>query len=57
MPWHDTSLTIMGPAVIDLAQHFTERWNYVKSLKYRHKDRYDWLALPHRQSWSVPVLH
>ncbi|CDZ98423.1 Phospholipase D1 [Phaffia rhodozyma] len=46
MPWHDTSMTIMGPAVIDLCQHFAERWNFVKHLKYKHKDGYDWLALP-----------
>lgn len=47
MPWHDISTTITGPVVIDLAQHFIERWNFVKHLKYRHDDRYEWLALPH----------
>lgn len=32
--WHDTSLTIAGPAVVDLVQHFCERWNFVKKIKY-----------------------
>jgi phosphatidylserine/phosphatidylglycerophosphate/cardiolipin synthase-like enzyme len=25
MPWHDNSLTFVGPSVVDLAQHFIER--------------------------------
>jgi phospholipase D1/2 len=31
--WHDTSLTIAGPSVVDLVQHFCERWNFVKKIK------------------------
>ena len=27
--WHDTSMTMMGPSVVDLIQHFCERWNFV----------------------------
>jgi phosphatidylserine/phosphatidylglycerophosphate/cardiolipin synthase-like enzyme len=65
-------MTMVGPAVIDLTQHFVERWNFskpssipsllallfsnalelldltVKHQKYKHDDRYDWLALPYR---------
>jgi phospholipase D1/2 len=73
MPWHDTSMTLQGPVVVDLQQHFVERyvagapsptrrsepqadpivrppprWNFVKHLKYKHNERYEWLALPHR---------
>ncbi|KAL7424937.1 hypothetical protein Q5752_000624 [Cryptotrichosporon argae] len=46
MPWHDTSLTFLGPAVVDLVQHFCERWNFVKKIKYKHDHRMEWLALP-----------
>ena len=46
MPWHDTSLTLMGPSVVDLCQHFCERWNFVKNIKYRHDHHMEWLALP-----------
>ncbi|KIP04639.1 hypothetical protein PHLGIDRAFT_75578, partial [Phlebiopsis gigantea 11061_1 CR5-6] len=47
MPWHDVHMTLCGPVVLDIVQHFTERWNEVKRRKYRHEERYDWLALPH----------
>ncbi|KAI0071462.1 phospholipase D/nuclease [Panus rudis PR-1116 ss-1] len=47
MPWHDVHMTLCGPAVLDIVQHFTERWNEVKKRKYRTDARYDWLALPH----------
>ncbi|KAH9971878.1 hypothetical protein BGW80DRAFT_1318971 [Lactifluus volemus] len=43
MPWHDVHMTIDGPVVLDIVQHFVERWNEVK----HRKVRYDWLALPH----------
>ncbi|EIN06494.1 phospholipase D/nuclease [Punctularia strigosozonata HHB-11173 SS5] len=48
MPWHDVHMTLFGDVVLDLVQHFTERWNEVKKRKYRHDERYDWLALPHK---------
>ncbi|EMD36120.1 hypothetical protein CERSUDRAFT_116030 [Gelatoporia subvermispora B] len=47
MPWHDMHMTLTGPVVLDLVQHFVERWNEIKRRKYRHETRYDWLALPH----------
>ena len=31
MPWHDIHSLIQGPAVLDIARHFVERWNYSKS--------------------------
>ncbi|KAG9312443.1 hypothetical protein JVU11DRAFT_6827 [Chiua virens] len=47
MPWHDVHMTICGSVVLDLCQHFVERWNEIKRRKYRDDDRFDWLALPH----------
>ncbi|KAH9884507.1 phospholipase D/nuclease [Cubamyces lactineus] len=47
MPWHDVHMTITGTVVLDIVQHFVERWNEIKKRKYRHDERYDWLALPH----------
>ncbi|GAA5871838.1 hypothetical protein JCM3774_000315 [Rhodotorula dairenensis] len=47
MPWLDVHSMITGPAVLDIAQHFVERWNFVKHLKYRHGHRYPTLAFPH----------
>ncbi|KAI9060697.1 phospholipase D/nuclease [Trametes sanguinea] len=47
MPWHDVHMTITGTAVLDIVQHFVERWNEIKKRKYRNDTRYDWLALPH----------
>ncbi|KAH9971268.1 phospholipase D [Russula compacta] len=47
MPWHDVHMTIDGPVVLDIVQHFVERWNEVKHRKYKDDGRYDWLAFPH----------
>ncbi|GAA5985829.1 hypothetical protein JCM5350_006905 [Sporobolomyces pararoseus] len=47
MPWQDVHSMIQGPAVLDIAQHFVERWNFVGHLKYRHDDRFPPLAFPH----------
>ncbi|KAH9940163.1 phospholipase D/nuclease [Epithele typhae] len=47
MPWHDVHMTLTGEVVLDIVQHFTERWNEIKKRKYRNDERFDWLALPH----------
>ncbi|QRV95777.1 phospholipase [Ceratobasidium sp. AG-Ba] len=47
MPWHDVHMTLIGPAVLDIVQHFVERWNEIKTRKYTNKPGIDWLALPH----------
>ncbi|KDR66935.1 hypothetical protein GALMADRAFT_258822 [Galerina marginata CBS 339.88] len=47
MPWHDVHMTFEGPAVLDIAQHFVERWNEIKKRKYKDKDNIVWLAFPH----------
>ncbi|KAI0668061.1 phospholipase D/nuclease [Trametes maxima] len=46
MPWHDVHMSLTGTVVLDIAQHFVERWNEIKKRKVRNA-RYDWLALPH----------
>ena len=35
MPWHDVHMTLTGEAVLDIVQHFVERWNEVKKRKVR----------------------
>jgi hypothetical protein len=47
MPWHDVHMTLVGPVVLDIAQHFVERWNYIRGKKYSHDDRYPVLRFPH----------
>ncbi|EJC99464.1 phospholipase D [Fomitiporia mediterranea MF3/22] len=49
MPWHDVHMTLTGDVVLDIVQHFVERWNEIKKRKYNgsNDQRYDWLALPH----------
>ncbi|KAG6372484.1 hypothetical protein JVT61DRAFT_7587 [Boletus reticuloceps] len=47
MPWHDVHMTICGSVVLDICQHFVERWNEIKRRKYADDPRFDWLALPH----------
>ncbi|EIM84706.1 phospholipase D/nuclease [Stereum hirsutum FP-91666 SS1] len=64
MPWHDggwregggmegeVHMTLSGPVVLDIVQHFVERWNEVKTRKYKADARYDWLALPHNITFA-----
>lgn len=47
MPWHDVHMTLVGPAVLDIVQHFVERWNEIKKRKYRNDNEFVWLGLPH----------
>ncbi|EUC55943.1 phospholipase D, partial [Rhizoctonia solani AG-3 Rhs1AP] len=47
MPWHDVHMTLIGPVVLDIVQHFVERWNEIKNRKYANREDVDWLALPH----------
>ncbi|KAI8454268.1 hypothetical protein BY996DRAFT_4582083 [Phakopsora pachyrhizi] len=51
MPWHDTHMMLEGPAVLDICQHFVERWNFIYQIKYSKKrtadERYHLLAFPH----------
>jgi len=47
MGWHDVHMSLVGPVVLDIVQHFVERWNELKTRKYCDNPRYDWLAFPH----------
>lgn len=40
-------MSLTGPVVLDIVQHYVERWNEVKKRKYRNDERYSWLSLPH----------
>jgi phospholipase D1/2 len=46
MPWHDLHVNLAGEAVLDIVQHFVERWNKIKREKYAKDDTYHWLAFP-----------
>ncbi|KAJ6448679.1 hypothetical protein C8R47DRAFT_1230929 [Mycena vitilis] len=62
MPWHDVHMTLSGPVVLDIVQHFTEHWNEIKKCKYCKKayyvgailglvrDGYSWRLDPSSQS-------
>ncbi|KAF7304896.1 Phospholipase [Mycena kentingensis (nom. inval.)] len=53
MPWHDVHMTLTGPSVLDISQHFVERWNELKKRKYRNKENIPVLALPHPPDFQV----
>ncbi|KAG9029137.1 hypothetical protein FRB95_005641 [Tulasnella sp. JGI-2019a] len=46
MPWHDLHSMVAGPVVLDIVQHFVERWNKIKKEKYADDKTYNWLAFP-----------
>ncbi|RPB03820.1 phospholipase D [Choiromyces venosus 120613-1] len=52
MPWHDVSLGFVGPAVLDLAEHFVGRWNFVKRDKYKRHSSYPWIELTYAP-WDI----
>ncbi|KAI8067472.1 hypothetical protein BC940DRAFT_53410 [Gongronella butleri] len=37
MPWHDVTLATVGPVARDIARHFIQRWNYIKTTKAMHR--------------------
>lgn len=61
MPWHDVHMMIEGPTVLDICQHFVERWNFIFTLKYSKKlgtdGRYELLAFPLPSNAGVPEDH
>ncbi|KAL4972864.1 hypothetical protein BDW66DRAFT_154355 [Aspergillus desertorum] len=34
MGWEDISVSLTGPAVVDICQHFVDRWNFIWEVKY-----------------------
>ncbi|KAL4066624.1 hypothetical protein J3A83DRAFT_4098363 [Scleroderma citrinum] len=55
MPWHDVHMTICGTVVLDICQHFVERWNEIKKRKLvslLRRSQFEWLAFPHNTAVS-----
>ena len=48
MPWHDVSMALVGECVIDIAEHFVLRWNFIKRDKYKRSEDVDYLCLTTR---------
>ncbi|KAF4703487.1 hypothetical protein FOZ62_008334, partial [Perkinsus olseni] len=45
MPWHDTSVQIVGPVVSDIARHFVQLWNHIKTDKHKQQDKVQYLQV------------
>ncbi|CAG8818909.1 10499_t:CDS:2, partial [Gigaspora rosea] len=43
MPWHDISIGFIGDPAVDVANHFIQRWNFIKSRKAREYSKYPFL--------------
>jgi phosphatidylserine/phosphatidylglycerophosphate/cardiolipin synthase-like enzyme len=43
MPWHDISVSVSGAGARDLARHFIQRWNFVKSSKAKFREHIPYL--------------
>ena len=57
MGWSDVSISLKGPVVEDLKDHFAQRWNFIYYEKYdvRKQDRYK--PLPYRPSRAGIIGH
>ncbi|KAF2817034.1 phospholipase-like protein PldA [Mytilinidion resinicola] len=56
MPWHDVAMGVIGPCVLDIAEHFVLRWNFCKRDKYKRDGRYDWLTLEGREGADEDLI-
>ena len=56
MGWSDISISLHGPVVEDLQEHFVQRWNFIYNEKYnvREDKRYTRLSLNSRVPGAVP---
>jgi len=56
MGWSDVSISLSGPVVEDLREHFVERWNFIYNEKYdvRKDVRYSRLSLTQNMASNVP---
>lgn len=45
MPWHDVAMAVIGECVVDIAEHFVLRWNFIKRDKYKRDAGVDWLCM------------
>jgi phospholipase D1/2 len=48
MPWHDVAMAVIGECVIDIAEHFVLRWNFIKRDKYKRDEGVDYLCMTTR---------
>ncbi|KAK5445395.1 hypothetical protein LTS15_010176 [Exophiala xenobiotica] len=48
MPWHDVAMGLVGESVIDIAEHFVLRWNFIKRDKYKRDAGVDYLCMTTR---------
>ena len=46
MPWQDVHVMLHGVAALDVAQHFIERWCFLKELKYKRDKTYSLISFP-----------
>ncbi|KIV97940.1 hypothetical protein PV10_01637 [Exophiala mesophila] len=48
MPWHDVAMGLVGECVVDIAEHFVLRWNFIKRDKYKRSEAVDYLCMTTR---------
>lgn len=53
MPWHDVAGCVIGAAARDMARHFIQRWNYVKTKKVRNNKKYPFLLPKTYKEYSI----
>jgi len=54
MPWHDVAGCVCGPAARDIARHFIQRWNYIKTKKVRNDKSYIQLLPKAYKNYTIP---
>jgi phospholipase D1/2 len=54
MPWHDVAGCVIGAAARDMARHFIQRWNYIKTKKVRNNKKYPFLLPKTYKDYSIP---
>lgn len=56
MGWSDISISLHGPVVEDLQEHFVQRWNFIYNEKYniRKDERYSRLSINARVPGAMP---
>ncbi|KPM38755.1 hypothetical protein AK830_g7800 [Neonectria ditissima] len=52
MGWSDVALSMNGPIVSNLVEHFVDRWNFIYAAKYKNKNpgKYTKLEIDHESS-------
>lgn len=56
MPWHDVAMGLIGDCVLDIAEHFVLRWNFIKRDKYKRDGRFDWLVMAGRENADEDLI-